>query len=82
MEERYGNVHISEDISKEIEDTPEHVVTPTKILLTSEEEENKCNNMISNDGNRKKSGDFSIKKACQKVSKKERKTSPVKRKGF
>ena len=50
MEERNVNVHISEDISKEIEDAPEHV-TPTKILATSEEENKR--NMISNEGKRK-----------------------------
>ena len=52
MEERNENVHISEDISKEIEDAPEHVVTPTKILSTSEEKNKR--NMISNEGKRKR----------------------------
>ena len=50
MEESNGNVPISEDISKEIEDAPEHAVTTNKILLTSEEEESKYNKMISNKG--------------------------------
>jgi len=38
MEEKNANVHISEDNSKEFEDAPESVRTPTKIFPTSEEE--------------------------------------------
>ena len=58
MGEGNRNVSISEDMSKEIQDVPEHVVKPTKKLLTSEEEENKCNNMFSNEGKEKKGETF------------------------
>ena len=83
MEERNENVHISEDNSKEFEDAPESVGTPTNILPTSEEEKNKRNTEEQEnkytEGKRKRGRPSEKDKEGLPKSKKGRKTSPIKK---